>query len=224
MGNRTGHLKQVTIWDPGTDTLLKQDGFGYAWDFKRDLELGAGFMRWHSPVAVGIYREGGGLVPSMRLIEFPDGVHSLVGNHYLNCWPAQSKADWTFSPSSAEWGYYTGEFNELVLDHPYSNSTAPAWAQSQFHLPPEPAFAVRISRGEPWSDYPVATVPPHTFVDFGKEYRIVIPYGGHVQLYIQGASGWVRLDPEDAEYQQVGGLQAPEGMDTNDSFLLFVKV
>lgn len=198
------------LWAPGDDGQLRQDGFGHKYDFKALVDRNEGWVRTVNPLDYNVYREGGGTVPTMRVIEFPDDVTALCSTRYLYSWPAQAKSHWTFHDSTHWADSHEGTFGELWLQHfesDYSTYTE-AWAQSSFSLPPEPWFAIRLSRQEinP-EDWPLTTQPPYTYIDFGKEFRLLIPYGGDPQLYIAGAGdSWVELQPENGN-----GLSGFEG-------------
>lgn len=200
---------EVMIWAAGGDGQLKQDGFGHKYDLKAEVEAGRGSTYMVNPTAYGVYREGGGLAPTMRLIEFPDGVTGLASNHYLWSWAAQAKSDWTFHDSTHWTDSHEGTFGELWLHHFYSvyDDATEAWAQTTYKLPPEPWFAVRLWRGEQNpEDWPLASNPPYSYIEFGKEFRLFIPYGGNLQLYIAASDGWVELKPETGD-----GLAGFEG-------------
>ena len=154
------------------------------------------------PATYGVYNWGGGALPSMRLIQFPDGVNALTSNHYLYAWTGQLRAHWTFHNTVAWEDSHEGTFSELWLDHFYSlyDADVEGWAESQFDLPPEPWFGVRLWRGEQNPEDWPSTQPPYSYIEFGKEFRILIPYGGNVQVYIAGSGdSWVELEPEQGE-------------------------
>lgn len=211
--NRTGFTKQITLWNKGPQYIQKHDGFGHTFDLKGIVEgtiPGGYVLDYEQGTDVNVYLDSAGRVPSLRLIDFPDGTSSLISFPYLHVWPTQAKSHWTFQPSSNEWSEYRGELGELNLDHAYSNSVNLAYAESAFKLPPDPWFAVRLQRGEPNEDWPSGKLP-FTYIEFGKEYRIVMPYGGPVRLYIKGVDAWLAMKPEDGE-----GLSGFEGLDHND--------
>ena len=219
--NRVGFVKEITLWNRGPHYIQKHDGFGHVFDLPKivDGTIPDGYVLDYAQGSeIDVYREGTGRIPSLRIIELPDGATSLISFPYLRVWAAQSAAHWTLSPSG-EWDVIVGggDFGELVLDHAYSDGTAFAIAESVFKLPPDPWFAIRLQRGEPNEDWP-SSVLPYTFIEFGKEYRVVIPYAGPIRLYIAGNDSWLELKAEGGG----DGLSGFEGLDHNEAKFIAV--
>ena len=219
--NRTGFVREITLWNRGPQYIQKHDGFGHTFDLKGivDGTVPDGYvLSYAQPADIeGVLRDGSGHIPSLRMIEFPDGTSSLISTPYLYLWPTQAKSHWTLLPTSGDWVDYPSEFGERTLDYANSDSTAFATAESTFKLPPDPWFAIQLQRGEPNEDWP-GTQLPYTFIDFGKEYRVIAPYAGPVRLYVAGVSNWLELKAEGGGE----GLSGFEGLDNNETKIICV--
>lgn len=210
--NRIRSVYKVTLWEPGTDTQLRQDGYGHHYDFGELFRTQQGSLFVVDPRDYNMVVEGQALYPSMRPLEFPDGVTALIANPYRRVLTGMTKAAWQFgvgdqvNEGAATWEAVQGveTWGALQLHQFHTNEDATVgswerWARSSFDLPPEPWFAVSLWRNEPSEDHPYTQAPPFTWIDFGREFRIVFPYEGNVQLYIKGATGWIPVEAEGRE-------------------------
>lgn len=177
MGERVRAMAEVKVADAGRRYVRKYDGFG-RYDLIADLWKQAAHTQPWQPCdfSVSYSEHNGRWEPGLILIDEP-GINGVMCTPRIDTSLAVGSNYFTFD--SDKWNelgaWWPGERRLFSYD---GTENRTSWAESKFHLPPNPVLCLSFYRAGPNTDQDFAANPPYTAIEFGREYALVFPYDG----------------------------------------------